>query len=95
MPLIELMRQFLDMSLPLFSAKLREALGFSGDVTPLNCEVQFKPFVYLNVRGAVTWFGVSRAKGSANARPMTGSAKQSSVVSGSGLLLSGSGLLRR
>jgi len=37
------------MSLPFIRKLVKQAFGFSGDVTPLNCEEQFKPFVYLNV----------------------------------------------
>jgi len=49
-PLNELIRQFVDMSLPAFRMRSGPERRLCGEVTPLNCGGQFKPFVYLNGR---------------------------------------------
>src|SRR5687768_16026787 len=49
-PLNELIRQFVDMSLPAFPHALRTGTAACGELTPFNCGRQFKPFVYLNGR---------------------------------------------
>jgi hypothetical protein len=47
----ELIRQFLDMSLPALFRRPLDQGGGLGEVTPLNSGRQFKPFVYLNRPG--------------------------------------------
>jgi hypothetical protein len=46
----ELIRQLVDMSLPVFRDGPKGLGGFAGEVTRLNSDRQFKPFVYLNGR---------------------------------------------
>src|SRR5258708_8027722 len=47
-PLTVRIRQLFGMSLPASSASSTTSGGFAGEVTRLNSEGQFKPFVYLN-----------------------------------------------
>jgi hypothetical protein len=53
----ELIRQFVDMSASRCSAAAPKGLcGFGSELTRLNGDRQFKPFVYLNGRiGALTY----------------------------------------
>jgi hypothetical protein len=51
----ELIRQFMDIVASRFFRNAPNGNGgFAGELTRLNCEGQFKPFVYLNGRGSRT-----------------------------------------
>jgi len=48
----QLIRQFVDMSIPAFRSAPNGRQRLDGEVTRLNCDGQFKPFIYLNGEGA-------------------------------------------
>jgi hypothetical protein len=56
-PLNELIRQFVDIVASRCSAALQSEAAVWRELTRLDCDRQFKPFVYLNGRGSRTGTG--------------------------------------
>jgi hypothetical protein len=74
----ELIRQFVDMSLPAFPRAPDGERRFCGEVTRLNGDGQFKPFVYLN--GGMERTGVPADSGRPSKAVMAGLDRSSIIL---------------